>query len=229
MLSSPRTQFRRMGGAKRYPSIPESVTMGIASLHHPTIDVTSRSRGAVRPRFASRCPSLGEGAGKTGCSLHPRSRVPNAQTKTHTSIQVQRKHSGLPCAVALRLMPCSPRRRIRLVTVDAGFTAHQIRLDQLATDSLAPATGVGTTRFCRTHQRRSSCAASARSRKTALRSHHTLDAAASTASHPASVTIAKRPSPGWDGPDYSDDLPDGLSGIFLRTRLDNPNNIEWLG
>ena len=47
--------------------------------------------------------------------------------------------------------------------------------------NLAPATGVGTTRFCRTHQRRSSCAASARSRKTALRSHHTLDAAASTA------------------------------------------------
>jgi hypothetical protein len=43
-------------------------------------------------------PSPIEGAGKTGCSLHPRSRVPIAQTKTHTSIQVQRKHSGLPCA-----------------------------------------------------------------------------------------------------------------------------------
>src|SRR5262245_11059409 len=40
-----------------------------------------------------------EGAGKTGCSLHPRSRVPSAHLeKTHTSIQVQRKHSGLPCA-----------------------------------------------------------------------------------------------------------------------------------
>src|SRR3989442_5707621 len=51
-----------------------------------------------------------KGAGKTGCALHPWSRVPNAQTKTHTSIQVQRKHSGLPCAVALRLTSCSPRR-----------------------------------------------------------------------------------------------------------------------
>ena len=30
--------------------------------------------------------------------------------KTHMSIQVQRKHSGLPCAVALRPMPCSPWR-----------------------------------------------------------------------------------------------------------------------
>ena len=37
LLSSLRTQFRRMGGAKRYPSIPESVTMGIASLH-PSYD-----------------------------------------------------------------------------------------------------------------------------------------------------------------------------------------------
>jgi hypothetical protein len=30
--------------------------------------------------------------------------------KTHTSIQVQRKQSGLPCAMVLQLIPCSPRR-----------------------------------------------------------------------------------------------------------------------
>ena len=30
--------------------------------------------------------------------------------KTHMSIQVQRKHSGLPCAMVLQLIPCSPRR-----------------------------------------------------------------------------------------------------------------------
>ena len=29
--------------------------------------------------------------------------------------------SGIPCVMALRLMPCSPRRRIRLVTVVGGF------------------------------------------------------------------------------------------------------------
>ena len=51
-----------------------------------------------------------EGAGKTGCALHPRSRVRFAQNKMHTRIQVQRKHSGLPCAMALRLISCSPRR-----------------------------------------------------------------------------------------------------------------------
>jgi hypothetical protein len=49
-----------------------------------------------------------EGAGKTGCALHPRSHVQNAQSKAHTSIQVQRKQSGLPCAMVLRLISCSP-------------------------------------------------------------------------------------------------------------------------
>src|SRR6187399_2644470 len=73
--------------------------------------MTSHSRGASRPRFASRLPSSRtEGAGKTGCLLHPRSRVRFAQTKLHTSIQGSAKHSGLPCAMALRLTSCSPRR-----------------------------------------------------------------------------------------------------------------------
>jgi hypothetical protein len=51
-----------------------------------------------------------EGAGKTGCALHPRSRVQAAHRKTHTSIQVQRKHSGLPRAMVLRLTSRSPWR-----------------------------------------------------------------------------------------------------------------------
>src|SRR3954470_18380985 len=50
-----------------------------------------------------------EGAGKTGCALHPRSHVQDAQSKTHTSIQVQRKHSCLPRAMVLRLIARSPR------------------------------------------------------------------------------------------------------------------------
>jgi len=37
--------------------------------------------------------------------------------ETHTSIQVQSEHSGIPCAMVL----CSPRRRIRLVTVTDGL------------------------------------------------------------------------------------------------------------
>jgi hypothetical protein len=41
----------------------------------------------------------------------------------HTSIQVQSEHSGIPCAVVLRLMPCSPRRRIPLASVIGELTA----------------------------------------------------------------------------------------------------------
>ena len=63
----------------------------------------------------------------TGCTLHPRSRVQYAQKKAHTSIQVQRRHSGLPCAMVLRLMPRSPRRRIRLVTVASELAARVAR------------------------------------------------------------------------------------------------------
>jgi hypothetical protein len=135
-----------------------------------------------------------EGAGNAGCALHPRSRVRNAQGNVHTSIQVQRRQSGIPCAMALRLMPCSPRRRIRLVTVAAGLMALRSGRIDLATDSLAPATGVGTTRFCRTLWRRSSCAPVDRSRETRPATPFRADAAASTASHPAFVTIAIRPS-----------------------------------
>src|SRR3978361_1625360 len=43
--------------------------------------------------------------------------------KTHTSIQVQRRTSDIPCAMALRLITRSPRRRIRLVTVIGELTA----------------------------------------------------------------------------------------------------------
>jgi hypothetical protein len=52
------------------------------------------------------------------------SRANMHRQKAHTSIQVQRKQSDIPCAMALRLMPRSPRRRIRLVTVTAGLMAQ---------------------------------------------------------------------------------------------------------
>jgi hypothetical protein len=75
-----------------------------------------------------------------------------AQKKAHTSIQVQRRHSGIPCAMVLRLMRCSPRRansschrRCRLDGFRSGWIVS-------ATDSLTPATGARTTRFCRTRE-----------------------------------------------------------------------------
>src|SRR5260221_7751203 len=81
----------------------------------------SPSRGRC-PSYAAivRAPES-EGAGNAGCALHPRSRVQKLCEETHTSIQVQRKHSGIPRAMALRLISRSPRRRIRLVTVIGGL------------------------------------------------------------------------------------------------------------
>jgi hypothetical protein len=70
--------------------------------HRVSANTASRSRGAIRPSFAINFLTLrSEGARKAGCALHPRSRVQNAQRKTHTSIQVQRRQSGFPCAMVL--------------------------------------------------------------------------------------------------------------------------------
>src|ERR1700730_3895390 len=52
------------------------------------------------------------------------------------------------------------------VTVAAGLRLKRFGWIASATDSLTPATGVGTTRFCRTHQHRSSCTPVDRSRET---------------------------------------------------------------
>src|SRR6266536_3158036 len=61
-----------------------------------------------------------EGAGNAGCTLHPRSRVQVAQKNAHTSIQVQRRQSDIPCAMALRLTSYSPRWSGLVVTVAGG-------------------------------------------------------------------------------------------------------------
>jgi hypothetical protein len=81
------------------------------------------------------------------------------------------------------------------VTVTAGLTAIRSGRIEIATDSLASATDAGTTRFCRTQQRRSSVR---RASLTENRPATTLraDAAASTASHPAFVTMANAPLAG---------------------------------
>jgi hypothetical protein len=177
------------------------------------IDMDARSRSASargpaaakRPSFAKSLPSKTEGAGKAGCALHPRSRVQSARKKTHTSIQVQRRASGLPCAMALRLIARSPRRRIPLVTVACGLRLVQARLGRRISASLTSATDARTTRLRRTQQpvfanrlRRALapfvCALTDRSREIRPAMPFRADAAASTASQPAFVTIATRPS-----------------------------------
>jgi hypothetical protein len=131
----------------------------------------------MRPRFANSLRPKKEGAGKTGCTLHPRSRVQAAHKKTHTSIQVQRRQSGLPCAMVLRLISRSPRRPAFLPPSLANDSAN-----------LTPASG---------HQDHTTSpyaiASLVRAQKKARD-----DAAASTASHPNVVTMANAPLPGRD-------------------------------
>src|ERR1700694_1492071 len=62
--------------------------------------------------------------------------------------------------------------------------------------------------------------------KPALRSRCAPNAAASTASRPASVTIAIRPCVGQDGEGYRFDLGQAETGIFLQTGLDGGNQTE---
>src|SRR5438067_119383 len=150
--------------------------MGIAALH-PSYDSFfgprdgllrfARNDGAWHRAYtcvlATRCVRVlhnvvpqTEGAGNAGCLLHPRSRVQCVEecAHEHTGTAGALRHSlrnGLTAYAALSLETNSScLHRCRL-------DGSSIRLDQFTTGSLAPATGVGTTRFCRTRQRRTSC------------------------------------------------------------------------
>jgi hypothetical protein len=55
------------------PSPPRAARVGGGEI---IIDTPQRSRGAISPELCMKCgPRKTEGAGKTGCALHPRSRV----------------------------------------------------------------------------------------------------------------------------------------------------------
>jgi hypothetical protein len=104
---------------------------------HPGYDLntTSHSRDALRPRFLHLLSALFEieGAGKTGCLLHPRSRVRFAQTKGHTSIQGSGSIPAFPAQWLyglLRALPgerlfCLRRRRDRSRRLNASTAAPE--------------------------------------------------------------------------------------------------------
>jgi hypothetical protein len=85
------------------------------------LNTTPRSRGATRPSFSKIIRPKKERAQGMPGACCTRGLVCKSVQKTHTSIQVQSEHSDIPRAMALRLIPCSPRRRIRLVTVADGL------------------------------------------------------------------------------------------------------------
>jgi len=121
-----------------------------------TADTRPHSRGTICPSFAFRFPSTRREQGMPDarctrglvCKMHERKRT-----------RAYRFSGGYPTFPAqwfYGLCRALPGERIRLVTVAAGLIADRPGRIDFATGSLAPATGVGTTRFCRTQQRRSS-------------------------------------------------------------------------
>jgi hypothetical protein len=71
----------------------------------------SRSRGRYARALLRIHALQKEGAGKTGCALHPRSRALLAQKEMHTSIQVQREHSAFPAQWLYGLWRALPGER----------------------------------------------------------------------------------------------------------------------
>ena len=146
----------------------------------------------------------------------------NAQTKTHTSIQVQRRASGLPCAMVLTaysaLSPatnssCHRHRRI------SG--ASRPGWADITSADLTPATDARTTRLCRPQLRRSSGA------RRSLTDKPPCDV-------PRATTLSRPPHPApnvrddgqrpsvraRDSGKYAGDLPSKKSRIFLSEGLD---------
>jgi hypothetical protein len=168
------------------------------SIHDGTIQTQLPVLAARRARgFEIIFAPLGK-RGRRECRMHAAPAVSCAMctrrcAHEHTG---QRRQSDIPCAMALRLMPRSPRRRIRLASVVNGLKVSCAPGWARKTSAdLTPATGARTTRFCRTQQRRSSGADRS---LTEIRPAIPLarDAIASTATRPTFVTMANAPLPG---------------------------------
>ena len=175
------------------------------------------SRREWRPKlFIYDTLSKAEGAGKAGCPRHPQSCA-----RMHMTDRRCAGTPGLPCAMVLTAYAAlSPEtnssclRRWRIGDRSKPGRARRISV------SLTPATGAGTTRFCRPQlpsrgaptglmccrpkfparafKRRSSARRSiAHKPKLALRTHRAPDAAASTATCPNVRDDGRRPSV-WD-------------------------------
>ena len=199
------------------------------------IQLSNSERACVRILTASSARALRDfrprqkqrAQGKPGARC-TRGLVCNKCEETHTSIQVQSEHSGIPCAMALRLMARSPRRRIRLASVVGGLAAGRTRSDRLRLRSTWHQQRVsGPHGFAVRNERRSSCAPLSAHGRPALRIRFAPDAAASTASHPnvrddRDTPLVERMRRG----NYGADLGEAGSGLFFAMRLDGWNRVD---
>jgi hypothetical protein len=91
--------FNRHSGARSEPGISN---FRFDAAHRPgmTMNMFSHPRGMFRPSCANSFrPEQKEGAGNAGAYAAPAVSYARKWKVARTSIQVQRKHSGIPCAM----------------------------------------------------------------------------------------------------------------------------------
>src|SRR5882757_2266883 len=164
----------------------------------------SRPRGAMRPSYAFIFRPL-EGVGNAGCPLHPRPRVHFAlveRTRVTTSTP---EHPTFPHAMVLTAyVVLSPVTGLFLPPSSADMVLSKPGWADATPQNLTPASGrqdhtilpSAATSLVRPLSDRS------RIQRTRPATFRAQNAAASTASHPASVTIMIRPSGGVGWPKF---------------------------
>ena len=194
------------------------------------------------------CPSIEEGAGKAGCPEHPqpvcigsKHTVVTTSTPEITRLSPRNGFNGfLRALLGDEFLFVTVAKRIdgdltRLGRFRLRKAWHQQRMpgphDFAVRSDLnqsSQRTMCRPLNFGEGVEAPFVCAPVLRSQaKPALRLHLRANAAASTASHPAFVTTAKRPScRERTGRAGRTDLPDGESEIFFAKGLDDPNQIE---
>jgi hypothetical protein len=158
--------------------------------------MASRSRGAIASGSCAATPKTRvQGMPGARCTRGLACKFVQTNAHEHTGSAEAIRHSLRNGSTAYAVLSpatnssCHRRLRIKTCPSPVGPT-------RLLSTGLTSATDARTTRFCRTLQRRRLHAAnrSRAFRQPALPSRVTPNAAASTASHPAFVTIAIRPS-----------------------------------
>jgi hypothetical protein len=165
-------------------------------------------------------PHKTEGVGNAGCPLHPQPRAQSVVKHTSVVTTSPPDSPGIPARNGfngfLRALPgdracLSPSSNEYGFVCPVGPTWPPLDLTPASRRQDHTTSPSAATSFVSPPCDRSQ----AHLHGPALRSRHTPNAAASTASHPASVTIAIRPSVGRDGNGYSFDLGEAGTEIFL--------------
>src|SRR5260221_10422506 len=172
-------------------------------------NMLSRPRGAMRPSRAFTFRPK-EGVGNAGCPLHPRPRV-HLVVVERTRVTTSTPESpGIPARNGFNsLCRALPGDRAVLPPSPTDMFLSKPGWADLNSATLTPASGRQdhtTSPYAATSLVRSLGDRSQAFRQTALQPRRAQNAAASTASHPASVTIAIRPSVGRDGDSSRSDL-----------------------